>query len=213
MAIPQAESHPMKFIETYNLIDLFVAGTLLVSLTLGLWKGFIRSLAAMAGVVFGVLGAMKYHSYVQPYLGKVSSLDPHISVILAMVIVFILVQVLFVLIRKLLDMLIDVTRLSWLDRALGAGMGAVAGFLVAASAVQAVMIAVPEWPLIKTSRLAQPVDALAHKAMTYAPKEARDQFQQLMAKWKGTQEPPKQLPAPRSVASETNAAPPPGPVK
>lgn len=203
----------MKFIEAYNLIDLFVAGTLLVALTLGLWKGFIRSLAAMAGVAFGVLGAIKYHSYVQPYLGKVSSLDPHISAILAMVIVFILVQVFFVLIRKLLDMLIDVTRLSWLDRALGAAMGAAAGFLVAASAVQAILIAVPEWPSIKTSRLAQPVDALAHKAMTYAPKEARDQFQQLMAKWKGTQETPKQLPAPRSVASETNAAPPPGPVK
>lgn len=203
----------MKFVEAYNVIDLFIAGTLLVSLTLGLWKGFIRSLTAMAGVFFGVLGAMRYHSYVQPYLGKVSSLDPHISVILAMVIVFISVQVLFVLIRKVLDKLIDVTRLSWLDRSLGAAMGAVAGFLVVASAVQAILIAVPEWPLIKSSRLAGPVDTLASKTMSYAPREARDQFQLLMAKWKGTQEPPKQLPARRSVASETAPSPAPGTVK
>lgn len=203
----------MNFIETYNLIDLFVAGTLLISITLGLWKGFIRSLAAMAGVFFGVLGAMRYHPYVQPYLGKVSSLDPHISIILAMIIVFILVQVFFVFIRKLLDALLNVTRLSWLDRVLGAAMGATAGFLVVASAVQAILIAVPEWPLIKTSRLAKPVDALAGKAISYAPQEARDQFQLLMAKWKGTQEPPTQLPPHRSVASEVAPAPPPGPVK
>lgn len=203
----------MNFIETYNLIDLFVGGTLLAALILGLWKGFIRSLTAMAGVFFGVLGAMRYHSYIQPYLGKVSSLDPHISVILAMVILFILVQVLFVLIRKGLDALIDVTHLSWLDRILGGAMGAVAGLLVVASAVQAILIAVPEWTVIKTSKLAKPVDALASKAMCYAPQEARDQLQLLMAKWKGSREESKQPPTPRNVASKSAPVPAPGPVK
>ena len=106
----------MKFIETYNLIDLFIMSTLMVTLILGLWKGFIRSLTAVAGLVIGIGAAAKYHPEVAPYLGKISSLDPNISKMLSMIIVFIAVQVLFVVLRRILAKLIDVTRLSWLDQ-------------------------------------------------------------------------------------------------
>ncbi len=33
----------MQFLETYNLIDLFILGTVLVTLILGIWKGFVRN--------------------------------------------------------------------------------------------------------------------------------------------------------------------------
>lgn len=178
----------MDLVESYNLIDAFIMGTLLVTLILGLWKGFIRSLTAVAGLVIGVFGALKYYTVVQPYLGKISSLDPHISMILSMVIVFIAVQALFVLIRRILSALIKVTRLSWLDRALGGIMGMAAGLLIVAGAVQILLIVLPEWSVVKSSRLIKPVNTLTAKAMTYAPKQAKDYLQSLIAKWKGTQE-------------------------
>jgi membrane protein required for colicin V production len=178
----------MEFFERYNLIDLFIIGTLLITLTLGIWKGFIRSLTGLASLVFGVVLAMKYYSVVEPYLGKISSLDPHISMILSMVIVFIAVQVVFVVIRRVLDALLDLTRLSWLDRIFGAAMGLVAGFLVVAATVEVMLLGIPEWPLVKESRLARPVDQLAREALQYVPKSARDQVQALISKWKGTRE-------------------------
>jgi len=175
----------MNFVESYNPIDLFILGALLISLVLGFWKGFIRSLTALAGLVLGVAAALKYHAVVGSYLGKISSLDPLISTILSMILIFIGVQVVFVLIRRLLDALIDLTRLGWLDRILGAAMGICAGGVLVAATVQAVLVAVPELPVVKASRLVKPVDGLTARAMSYAPKEARDQVQSLIAKYKG----------------------------
>jgi membrane protein required for colicin V production len=178
----------MNPIDAYNAIDLFIMGTLLITLILGIWKGFVRSLTALASLVAGVALAIKYYPAAQAYLSKVSSLDPQISMILAMVIIFITVQVVFVIIRRILEALIDLTRLTWLDRIFGAAMGIVAGLLLVAAAVQVMLIGIPEWPLVKTSKLVKPVDQLTGKAVTYAPKQARDQWYSLVTKWKGTQE-------------------------
>jgi len=174
----------MNFVESYNPIDLFILGTLLICLVLGFWKGFIRSLSALVGVVLGVAAALKYHAVVGGYLGRISSLDPLISTILSMLLIFVGVQVVFVLIRRLLDALIDLTRLGWLDRVLGAAMGICAGGVLVAASVQAVLVAVPELPVVKASRLVKPVDGLTARAMTYAPKDVREQVQSLIAKYK-----------------------------
>ena len=102
-----------------------------------------------------------------------------------------------------LDALLDLTRLSWLDRVFGAAMGLVAGFLVVAAAVEVMLLGIPEWPLLKESRLARPVDQLARGALQYVPKSARDHLQVLISKWQGTEEgtaaqSPRQVTAPKS---------------
>lgn len=175
----------MNFVDSYNAIDLFILGVLFVGLVLGFWKGFIRSLSALAGLVLGVAAALKYNGVVGGYLGKISSLDPLISTILSMILIFVGVQVVFVLIRRLLDALLDLTRLGWLDRILGAAMGICAGAVLVAASVQGVLIAAPELPVVKAARLVKPVDGLTARAMTYAPKEVRDQVQSLISKYKG----------------------------
>lgn len=177
----------MHVIESYNLIDLFVLGTLAIAAILGIWKGFVRSLAALASLVLGVVLALKYYRSVEPYLGKISSLDPHISMILSMVIIFIVVQGLFVLLRRILDALLNLTRLGWLDRVLGAAMGLAGGGLVAVAVCEALLLGIPEWPVVKESRLAKPVDDLARRSMQYAPRSWTDQMQAFVDQWKGMQ--------------------------
>jgi membrane protein required for colicin V production len=200
----------MELMETYNLIDLCVVGTILITLILGIWKGFVRSLTGLAGVILGVVLAAQYHKVVAPYLAKISSLDSHISMILSMIIVFVVVQVAFVVIRRILDKLLDVTKLSWLDRVFGAAMGVAAGFLVVASAVQGLLIGVPEWPLVKTSKLVGPVDRLTDKAIAYAPPAAKAQWQAFVSKWKGSQQLPPFALERQSVPSKTATSAPPG---
>ena len=190
----------MNFVEAYNVIDLFILGTLLITIVLGFWKGFVRTLSAVTGLILGVVGAARYYPLVEPYLSRISSLDPQICSILSMVLIFIGVQVVFVLIRRILDALIDLTRLSWVDRVLGAAMGAASGLLVVAAVVQAVLIAMPEWPAVGTSRLVRPVDGLTGKALNYAPEQIRNQLQSLIAKWKGPQESYPQAPQHRTAA-------------
>jgi len=178
----------MAVIDSYNVIDLVILGVLLVTVVLGTWKGFIRSLTALAGLVLGVVGAAKYHSLAQPFLNKISSLDPHISAILSMVIIFLLVQIVFVAVRWILDAILDLTKLSWLDRIFGAAMGFAAGFIIVAAGVQVLLIGIPELPPVKTSKLVGPIDQLAAMGMQYVPKQAKDQINSVVTKWKGTQE-------------------------
>ncbi len=162
----------MNLIESYNLIDLAIVAVMLLAVIFGTWKGFIRSLTALAGLALGIILAGKYYVLVEPYLNKISSLDRHISMILSMIIVFIGVQVVFVAIRHIMSALLDLTHLTWLDRALGGTMGLVAGFVIVAASVQTLMVGVPDSQLVKTSKLVQPVDQITGQALKYAPKQA-----------------------------------------
>jgi membrane protein required for colicin V production len=198
----------MNAIETYNFIDIFIVATLLITFVLGTWKGFVRSLTALASLVLGVVLALKYYPLVQPYLKKISSLDPNISMILSVIIVFIAVQVAFIAVRRILAALLDLTRLTWLDRIFGALMGVAAGFLVVAATVQALLIGVPDWPMVKTSKFVQPVDHLTWRGLAYVPKEAREQVQSVITKWKGIQEGPL---APQRQTAPLQKAPAPAP--
>ncbi len=172
--------------EAYNLIDVCILGTLGVGFIIGLWKGFIRSLTATAGLVVGAMMALRYYQVVEPYLEKISSLDPHVAMVLSMIAVFIGVQVAFVLVRRLLEALIDVTRLGWFDRLVGAGLGLAAGTLLVAGAVQVVLHLVPEWAEIRSSRLMEPVSELTGNALKHAPKEVHNWMDTINRKWKGT---------------------------
>jgi uncharacterized membrane protein required for colicin V production len=105
-----------------------------------------------------------------------------------MVLVFVLAQVIFVVIRRALEAILDFTRLGWLDRILGAGMGVVTGFLIAAASVQAVLISAPEWQAVKSSVLAVPVEGTTYKLLAYVPQENRNQINALISKWRTPQE-------------------------
>jgi membrane protein required for colicin V production len=175
----------MQSLDAYNIVDLSFAAVVIVLLILGAWKGFLRTLTALAGVVLGAALAFRYYPSVQPYLSKISSLDPSISMILSMAVIFVGVQIVFTIVRIIIDALLKVTRLSWLDRSLGAAMGFAAGFVIIAGAAQVLLVGVPDWPPVKTSKLIGPVERIAIRAVSYAPQSAKDQMQQLTTKLKG----------------------------
>lgn len=189
----------MNIVDSYNLVDICIMVVLSIMFILGTWKGFLKSLTAVASVTVGGLVSYKYYPKVQPFLSKISSLDPNISMILSIIIVFIGVQIAFIIIRRILDAFLAVTRLSWLDRACGAVIGIAAGFLIVAVAVQLIIIGIPESSIVKTSKLMQPVDRLTWRGLAYAPKPARDQVQLMISKWKGFQEAPLSAPRQNSV--------------
>jgi membrane protein required for colicin V production len=186
----------------YNLIDLFIIGTLLITVILGTWKGLVKTFTALAGLVLGVALALHYYPVVQLQLKKISSLDPQVSMILSMIVIFIGVQLAFVALRRILDAILDVTRLSWLDRSFGLLLGLCGGFIIVAAAVQVLVVGIPEWPEVKKSQLVKPVQQLTAMILTHAPKQVRDQFSSLTSMLKSPQEPP-----PSSARGSDGAAP------
>jgi membrane protein required for colicin V production len=186
----------MSFLEASNPIDIFILATILITFIMGFWKGFIKSLTALAGLAVGVWAATKYYPLVQVQLIKLSALNPQIATIISMVLVFILAQVVFVILRRILEAVLDFTRLGWLDRIMGAVMGIVTGFIIAASCVQVALIAAPEWQAVRSSVLALPIEGVTYKLLAYVPSETRGQVDNLISKWRAQQD-GSQQPAPR----------------
>jgi uncharacterized membrane protein required for colicin V production len=178
----------MNILDTYNIIDAFILVTVLATLIMGLWKGFIRTLSALTGLVVGVLAAFNYYPVAEGYLRKISELDPHVSTILSMAIVFIIVQALFVIVRKFLEALVDLTRLGWLDRVLGGCMGVLIGGVLVATVSQLLIVAAPEWPQVKNSKLLHPIEGVSTAALNQVPQSMKQHFQGVAAKWKGFQD-------------------------
>jgi membrane protein required for colicin V production len=175
--------------DMYNPIDIIILAIISVGFILGIWKGFVRSLTALASLAFGVVLAIKYYPQVEPHLGKISSLEPHLAMAISMILIFIAVQVVFVLIRRVLAAIVDVTNLSWLDRVLGALMGVFSASLVVAAIVQAVLIGMPESKMVKESKLIQPANEFTKRGIRYLPASSRKQLEKLAEKWKREQSP------------------------
>lgn len=174
----------MSFLQGYNLIDLCIVAALCIGFSLGLWKGFLRSLLGVLGLVAGVFVAIRYHGAVQPYLSRVSSLDPLISTIISIGLLFIGVQVVFVIIRRIMKALIDITRLGWVDRIFGAALGLAASFCIVAFGVQAMLAGVPDLPLLKEAKLIEPVNHLLERIVAAAPSETKERLDAMKGKIK-----------------------------
>lgn len=186
----------MNFIEASNPIDLFILATILITFIMGFWKGFIRTLTALAGLAVGVWAATTYYPLVQGQLIKISALNPQISMIISMALVFIVAQVVFVILRRVLEAVLDFTRLGWLDRIMGAAMGVVTGFGISAACVQIVLLAAPEWQAVRSSVLAIPIESATYRLLAYVPSETRGQMDSMISKWR-TQQDVNQQPASR----------------
>lgn len=190
----------MDTVSNYNVIDIFIIATLLITLILGLWKGFVKTLTALAGLVLGVLLSMKYYPEVQPYLARVTSLDSHISMILSMIVIFILVQAFFVIVRRILEAILEFSRLSWLDRVCGAAMGIAGGFLIVAVAAEMILLGAADWQSAKQSKLLIPLNRLTQRVLTYAPPEAQQRVKAFKEKLQGSRPRTGALPAPSPAA-------------
>jgi uncharacterized membrane protein required for colicin V production len=116
--------------------------------------------------------------------------------IISMALVFILAQVVFVILRRVLEAVLDFTRLGWLDRIMGAAMGVVTGFGISAAFVQIILVAAPEWQAVRSSVLAIPLESATYKLLAYVPSETRSQMDNMMSKWR-TQQDFNQQPASR----------------
>ena len=121
---------------TLSWVDLALAAVLLLSVLVGLWRGLVFEVMSLAGWVVAYFAAPSLATLlveVWPRLGD--SLDPSGQRLLALLLAFVGVLLLWGLASKLLKTLIQASPLSLLDRLGGAGFGALRGVLIVLVAV------------------------------------------------------------------------------
>ncbi len=154
--------------------DLFLLGGIGLSLLVGLFRGFVREVFALAVWVLAFLVAYQYAGDVAGWMEAQVSL-PSMRLALAFGGLFILTIMIGGLVTYLLGQLVDKTGLSGTDRLLGGVFGVIRGVLLVV-----LLIAVggftplprdPWWP---ESRVIQSLEPMAEWATSFLPENVRE---------------------------------------
>lgn len=110
-------------------VDLLLLSLLLLSVLVGLWRGLVYEVMAIAGWVVAYFACSPLAPMLLPLLPQ-GRLDPALMQGLSLLLAFMLVLLLWGLAAKLLRSLIHATPLSVPDRLLGAGFGVLRAVLL-----------------------------------------------------------------------------------
>jgi membrane protein required for colicin V production len=138
-----------------NILDIIIGGLIAFFLIKGIFRGFFREIASLAGVVFGILIGNHYHPQMAGYLKAYIPLEKSLPLI-SFIILFIAVMIGFHLFGLLLHRLFKRVLIGWLDRTLGIGFALLKGIIISYLLIVLLTFFVPSTsPLIASSRCAR----------------------------------------------------------
>ncbi|MEM1411053.1 MAG: CvpA family protein [Pseudomonadota bacterium] len=157
-------------------VDLVLIGLVAISTVVGLWRGFIKEVFALAVWAFAFVAAFHFSGAVAPQLEPWLEL-PSARQGLAFAGIFLGILIAGGLVTWLVGQLVEKTGLSGTDRLLGAVFGAARGLLI----VLTLMIAagftpIPADPWWAESRVIQGLMPLAEWTATFLPDVALEYF-------------------------------------
>ncbi|MFA6284158.1 MAG: CvpA family protein [Desulfurivibrionaceae bacterium] len=107
-----------------NSIDIGVIAIILIFLVRGVWIGFVRQLASLAGLILGYLFAGRYYEQISPRLAPVIS-SPQLCFLVTYVLLFLAVFLAVLALGFVLRKVMSVSLLDWFDRLMGGIFGLV----------------------------------------------------------------------------------------
>ena len=120
-------------------VDLVLLGIFLLSVLIGLWRGFVFEIVSLLGWLVAFVIANSTGPFLAD-LVPLSSTDPQLRLWAAYVIVFVLVLLTCTLLARMLRALVAATPLSIVDHLLGGVFGMVRGALILVVAATLVML-------------------------------------------------------------------------
>lgn len=100
-------------------IDIIILILTIPFIIKGFKNGFIKQVTGVASLIIGVYLAYRFSDLVSGYLHKLFEASENVTKIISFALIMIVVILLISLVTKLVQKLIDITMLTWLDKALG----------------------------------------------------------------------------------------------
>jgi len=149
--------------------DYAVIGIVALSLALGLWRGVVSELIALAAWVLAFMAAFEFGARSGQFLFA-GIADPAIRALAGCTLVFVGVLVAMALVRLAVHSMVKALGLSLSDRLLGMFFGLARGVLVVVALVAAGgLTSAPQQPWWKQATLAQPLETAVLAAKPWLP--------------------------------------------
>ena len=159
-----------------NPFDIVIVIILVVTLARGIFRGLVKELASIIGVLGGFYAAYSYYPYVGRPLAQWISQSGWANIvgfILVFTVVYLIVSILGVIIKYLLS----IAFLGWVDRLCGALFGALKGWMICAVLLVALIAFLPSnSDLVRTSLLSPYIKKLAQPMARVVTKEMRQRY-------------------------------------
>ena len=120
-------------------VDLVLLGIFLLSVLVGLWRGFVFEIVSLLGWLVAFIIANSAGPFLADWM-PLGGADAHVRLWAAYIVVFVLVLLTCTLLARMLRALVAATPLSFVDHLLGGVFGAVRGGLVLVVAATLVML-------------------------------------------------------------------------
>jgi membrane protein required for colicin V production len=159
-----------------NPFDILIVVILGYSLVRGLFRGLVKEMSSIIGVLGGFYAAYTYYSFPAGLLSNLIKNTAYVN-ILSFLIIFCSVVILVSVLGVIIKYLLNIAFLGWVDRIFGVGFGFIKGFLIVSVLFISLTAFLPKGSaFIKNSVLAPHVSWVSEKMANVISKEMKRDF-------------------------------------
>lgn len=118
-----------------NFVDFIFILIILLLAFQGFRKGLIYEVASLAGLILGIYASFHFSGYLEGYLTEYLNVPEKYSTITAFILIFIVVIIILHFIGKIIENIIDVIALGFLNKLAGSIFGFVKGIVLLSLAI------------------------------------------------------------------------------
>jgi len=156
--------------------DILIAVIIGFCLIRGIFRGLVKELSSIVGVMAGYYAAYSYYAYLAKLLSKFLSFSAY-SEIVSFLLIFCAVFIIISMIGVIIKYLLSISFLGWTDRICGAGFGLIKGLLITFILFIAFTTFLPrDNTIMKKSLLAPHLSYIPAKMIKIVNKDMKHQF-------------------------------------
>ncbi len=160
-----------------NLFDILIIIILLYCLVRGIFRGLLKEMSSLVGVLGGFYAAYTYYHEVGKLLNRWIA-DPNYVNILSFLLVFICVFLIISILGIIIKYILKIVFLGWVDRVFGAVFGILKGILIASVLLIVFTAFLPDSSdIIKTSKTSHYLAGISNKMIKVTPKDLKHEYQ------------------------------------
>lgn len=159
-----------------NPLDILMIVLLSYWLIMGFFRGLMRELASIIGVLGGFYAAYTYYMNVLKYLSEWIS-DPSYLKLFSFLSIFVSVFIMIGILGVIIKYLLKIITYGWMDRASGGVCGLVKGILFVSVLLISIITFLPKGsPIIRDSMLSPSVTPISEKMAKVISKDMKREF-------------------------------------